>query len=128
MGENLKAQGAKLPKIYYVNWFRKNDQGKFSWPGFGDNMRVLQWILERAEGKTGQETEHFFGVSPSYEDLNWTGLNFTKEQFADVMKMGKTEWQAEMKLHEEQFEKLKERMPAELEARRAQLQKEVDAL
>ena len=77
-----------------MNWFRKNAEGKFSWPGFGDNMRVLQWILERAEGKTAHETEHFFGISPAYEDLNWTGLNFTKEQYADVMTMGKAEWQS----------------------------------
>ena len=128
MGENLKAQGAKLPKIYYVNWFRKNAEGKFSWPGFGDNMRVLQWILERAEGKTAHETEHFFGISPAYEDLNWTGLNFTKEQYADVMTMGKAEWQAEMKLHEEEFTKLKDRMPAELEAYRQKLGQAVEAL
>ena len=128
MGEKLQAQGAKLPKIYYVNWFRKNAEGKFSWPGFGDNMRVLQWILERAEGKTAHETEHFFGISPAYEDLNWTGLNFTKEQYADVMTMGKAEWQAEMKLHEEEFTKLKDRMPAELEAYRQKLGQAVEAL
>ncbi len=128
VGAKLQSQGATLPGMYYVNWFRKDADGKFAWPGFGDNMRVLQWILERSEGKKGHETEHFFGISPSYEDLNWTGLNFTKEQFADVMSMGKAEWQEEMKLHAEEFDKLKDHMPADLEAYRQKLEKEVDAL
>ena len=128
MGEKLQAQGAKLPKMYYVNWFRKNAEGKFVWPGFGDNMRVLQWILSRADGATDNGVEHFFGISPRYEDLNWRGLDFTPAQYATVTSMDKAEWQTEMGLHAELFEKLKDRMPAALEAYRHELEAKVNAL
>ena len=128
MGEKLQAQGAKLPKMYYVNWFRKDADGKFVWPGFGDNMRVLQWILSRADGATDNGTEHFFGISPRYEDLNWKGLDFTPAQYATVTSMDKAEWQTEMGLHAELFEKLKDRMPAALEAYRHELEAKINAL
>lgn len=128
IGEKLQAQGAKLPKMYYVNWFRKNAEGKFVWPGFGDNMRVLQWILSRADGAQDNGVEHFFGVSPRYEDINWTGLDFSAEQYTTVTSMDKAEWQTEMGLHAELFEKLKARMPAALEAYRHQLEAKINAL
>ena len=128
MGEKLQAQGAKLPKMYYVNWFRKDADGKFVWPGFGDNMRVLQWILSRADGATDNGAEHFFGISPRYEDLNWKGLDFTPAQYATVTSMDKAEWQVEMGLHAELFEKLKDRMPAALEAYRKELEAKINAL
>ncbi|MCE1161286.1 MAG: phosphoenolpyruvate carboxykinase (GTP) [Burkholderiales bacterium] len=128
MGEKLQAQGTKLPKMYYVNWFRKDADGKFVWPGFGDNMRVLQWILSRADGATDNGTEHFFGISPRYEDLNWKGLDFTPAQYATVTSMDKAEWQTEMGLHAELFEKLKDRMPAALEAYRHELEAKINAL
>ena len=76
MGERLDAMHAKPPKFFCVNWFRKGDDGKFVWPGFGENMRVLNWMVGRIEG-TAQGEEHAFGISPRYEDIDWGGLGFT---------------------------------------------------
>ena len=88
MGAKLQAAGAKLPRIYCVNWFRKGADGKFVWPGYGENMRVLKWMLERVEGRaTG--VEHAFGISPRYEDLSWDGLPFTRAQFDTVTSIGR---------------------------------------
>ncbi|RDS99025.1 phosphoenolpyruvate carboxykinase (GTP), partial [Burkholderia contaminans] len=109
----LEGAGAKLPKIYCVNWFRKDANGKFVWPGFGENMRVLKWMLDRLEG-TGGGGEHAFGVSPAYEDLHWDGLDFTREQFDAVTAMNADEWREELKLHAALFDTLKLRLPAEM--------------
>ena len=113
VGKKLSSDGAVLPKIYCVNWFRKNAQGKFVWPGFGENMRVLAWILERVEGTAkGQET--VFGICPEHADLHWAGLDFSNEQFHTVISVDKAAWNAELLLHTELFEQLKERLPKEL--------------
>ncbi|NCY04393.1 MAG: phosphoenolpyruvate carboxykinase (GTP), partial [Burkholderiaceae bacterium] len=79
MGKKLEAEGAILPKIYLVNWFRKDQNGKFIWPGFGENMRVLAWILGRTENKAGA-TETPLGLSPTHADFNWNGLALSAEQ------------------------------------------------
>ncbi|AOJ78254.1 phosphoenolpyruvate carboxykinase (GTP) [Burkholderia ubonensis] len=113
LGERLAASGATLPKIYCVNWFRKGEDGTFVWPGFGENMRVLKWMLDRLEGQGGG-AEHAFGVSPAYDDLHWDGLDFTRAQFDTVTSMNTTEWRDELKLHAELFDKLKLRLPAAL--------------
>ncbi|KVU84104.1 phosphoenolpyruvate carboxykinase (GTP) [Burkholderia ubonensis] len=113
LGERLAASGATLPKIYCVNWFRKGEDGKFVWPGFGENMRVLKWMLDRLEGQGGG-AEHAFGVSPAYDDLHWDGLDFTRAQFDAVTSMNAAEWRDELKLHAELFDKLKLRLPAAL--------------
>ncbi|TAL19552.1 MAG: phosphoenolpyruvate carboxykinase (GTP), partial [Aquabacterium sp.] len=81
--------------------------------GYGDNMRVLKWILERAEGKA-QGTEHIFGTSPRYEDLTWTGLNFSQDQFKNVTSIDHAAWTQELKLHAELFQQLAYHLPAEL--------------
>ena len=128
MGEKLAAQGATLPEIFCVNWFRKNADGQFVWPGFGDNMRVLEWMLERNVPNHSAGTEHFFGVSPNYGDMNWRGSDFSQAAFDSVMRMDKADWQAEMQLHAELFEKLKLRMPAALEQNRRVLAAQVEAL
>ena len=115
LGAKLEASGATLPKIYTVNWFRKGDDGKFVWPGYGDNMRVLKWMIERVDGNAASPgVEHAFGTSPRYEDLTWTGLNFTAEQFATVTSTDKASWQAELALHETLFEQLAQGLPKEL--------------
>jgi len=115
LGKRLEASGARLPKIYTTNWFRKGEDGKFVWPGYGENMRVLKWMIDRIEGKA-QGHENAIGVSPSYEELNWTGLDFSASQFQTVTSIDKAAWVAELKLHEELFSQLAYHLPAELTA------------
>ncbi|MCD0421147.1 phosphoenolpyruvate carboxykinase (GTP) [Rubrivivax sp. JA1024] len=126
-GAKLQAQGAKLPRIYCVNWFRKGADGKFVWPGYGDNMRVLEWMLKRADGTAGDGVENVFGVSPRYEDLRWDGLAFTKEQFASVIGIDPEAWKQELKLHAELFNQLAAGLPAELPATMARLEERLSA-
>jgi phosphoenolpyruvate carboxykinase (GTP) len=121
MGKKLANEGAILPKIYLVNWFRKDANGKFVWPGFGENMRVLSWILDRVAGKSNA-TETPIGNCPSYQDLNWDGLNLTTEQFEDVISIDSDDWRAELEMHNELFEKLANRLPQELLETRKKLQ------
>ena len=122
LGAKLKASGAKLPAIFCVNWFRKNADGKFVWPGFGDNMRVLKWMLERLEGKA-QGQEHAVGTSPRYQDMQWDGLAFTADQFDSVSSMNKADWAQELKLHDEHFANLAYHLPAELVQTKAAIEK-----
>jgi len=126
LGARLKAEGATLPAIFCVNWFRKGADGKFVWPGYGDNMRVLKWMVERLEGRA-QAAEHFFGLSPRYEDLSWDGLNFSREQFNSIISADPAAWTAELKLHDELFTQLAYHLPAELSATKARLEKALGA-
>ncbi len=121
LGEKLAAAGARLPRIYTTNWFRKGPDGKFVWPGFGENMRVLAWMIDRLEGRSGGE-EHAFGISPSHADLNWSGLAFTPAQFASVISIDKAAWADELKLHAELFERLADRLPAQLQQTRQRIE------
>ena len=118
LGKKLQGSGATLPAIYCVNWFRKGEDGKFVWPGYGENMRVLKWMIDRIEGKANGQ-ENVFGISPSYGELNWHGLNFTPEQFHTVTHIDKAAWQTELGLHEELFQQLAHHLPAELPATKA---------
>ncbi len=126
LGRKLQASGARLPHIYTTNWFRKGDDGKFVWPGYGENMRVLKWMIDRIEGQ-GQGDEHVFGVSPRYEDLNWTGLDFSREEFDKVTSIDKAAWQAELKLHSELFEQLAHHLPEELPQTKAAIEQRLAA-
>ncbi len=121
LGGKLAQSGARLPKIFCVNWFRKGADGKFVWPGYGENMRVLKWMLERVDGQ-GQGTEHAFGTSPRYEDLNWQGLAFTPEQFKTVTHISQEDWANELKLHDELFVQLAQGLPSELPATKARIE------
>ena len=103
------------PKIFSVNWFRKDKDGKFLWPGFGDNMRVLRWIVERARGQA-RAVEGPLGYVPTYDDLDWRGLKFTREQFHQLMSVDRADWEKEILGHEELFIKLFDRLPRELVA------------
>jgi phosphoenolpyruvate carboxykinase (GTP) len=126
LGEQLEASGAKLPGIFCVNWFRTDENGKFVWPGFGENMRVLKWMLERIGG-SGTGKEHVFGVSPNYDDMTWEGVDFTREQFDQITAIDTAAWREELKLHDELFALLEQRLPAELLAVRKQLDQRLGA-
>jgi len=126
LGASLQAKGAALPKIYCVNWFRKGADGKFVWPGYGENMRVLKWMLERVDGRA-EGVEHAFGISPRYTDLNWNGLDFSREQFDSVMDINPQQWADELKLHSELFTQLAHHLPDELRATQAQIEQRLAA-
>jgi phosphoenolpyruvate carboxykinase (GTP) len=103
------------PRIFIVNWFRKNEKGEYLWPGYGDNMRILQWIIRRAKGQA-RAFEGPLGWTPKYDDIDWHGLNFTKEQFREVMRVDREQWFQEIASHNELFFKLYDRLPRDLTA------------
>ena len=121
LGKTLAASGAALPKIYCVNWFRKSADGKFVWPGYGENMRVLQWIIERVGG-SAKGVENAFGTTPQHADLNWRGLDFTAAQYEQVTSLDADAWQAELRLHDELFKQLAYHLPTELTATKAAIE------
>jgi len=120
VGERLESLGAKLPHIFCVNWFRKGADGKFVWPGYGENMRVMEWMLGRIDG-AAQGQENVFGTSPRYEDINWSGLDFTRAQFDSVIGIDKDAWQQELKMHDELFTTLAHRLPQELQTTKSRI-------
>ena len=126
IGQKMGQAGAKLPAIYCVNWFRKDADGKFVWPGYGENMRVLKWMIERIEGKT-MGVDNGFGISPAFDEITWTGLEFTKAQFATVTSLDKADWKTEIALHTELFKQLAYHLPAQLESTKAQLEQRLAA-
>lgn len=110
---NFGRQIPEPPRIFSVNWFRKDENGKFAWPGYGENMRVLKWIVERSRGKSiGVETP--LGWMPRYEDMDWRGLDFTREQFEKVMNLDRDVWLKEIAMHDDLFFKLYDRLPKEM--------------
>jgi phosphoenolpyruvate carboxykinase (GTP) len=116
------------PRIFRVNWFRRDAQGRFIWPGFGENMRVLQWIVERCQGR-GRGVETSLGIMPRFEDLNWHGLEtkITPAQYAELSRIDLSAWQDELKSHDELFEKLGARAPSALDARRGRMHERLAA-
>ncbi len=126
LGRALQETGAVLPKIFTVNWFRTDAEGKFVWPGFGENMRVLKWIVDRIEGRVGG-AEHLFGITPRYDDLQWTGLEFTREQYEQITSIPADDWRKELASHGQLFNKLHSRLPQELERTRAELEQRLAA-
>lgn len=102
------------PRVFCVNWFRTDHDGKIIWPGFGENMRVLKWISDRVHGKAGA-AQTFLGFMPRHKDIDWTGIkDFNAEQFDVLMHIDKELWHRELESHDELFNRLKERMPREL--------------
>jgi phosphoenolpyruvate carboxykinase (GTP) len=122
MGEKVAAKGGRLPSIFTTNWFRKGADGKFVWPGYGENMRVLKWMIDRIEDEV-QGKEHFYGLSPAYEEFNWNGLDFTPEQFHAVTSFDKQQWLDELKLHDTLFEQIDARLPKALRDTRQRIEK-----
>ena len=115
-----KHQGAKLPKLFYVNWFRKDQEGRFIWPGFGDNARVLKWVLDRIAGTT-EAVETPIGMVPKTEDLDVAGLDLTADALESLLTVDVTEWQNELTLIEEHYESIGERLPNEMRLQLARL-------
>ena len=109
---------ARRPHIFCVNWFRTDANGRFVWPGYGENMRVLKWVVERCQGRAhAQETA--IGWVPEYEDLEWKGLeSFSREQYRAVTSIRHDEWEVELSSHDELFDTLRARLPRELQLRR----------
>jgi phosphoenolpyruvate carboxykinase (GTP) len=103
----------RKPRIFNVNWFRRDADGKFIWPGFGENMRVLAWIVGRVRG-TATAVEGPLGWTPRYEDLDWRGIKFSKENFNQAMSIDRDEWVQEIASHDGLFFKLYDRLPREL--------------
>ena len=101
------------PRIFGVNWFRKDENGKFIWDGFSQNMRILKWIIQRAKGKAAS-VESPIGWMPRYEDIDWTGLDFSKEKFESVMNVDRELWKKELLSNEELFSLMYDKMPREL--------------
>lgn len=100
------------PRIFGVNWFRKDKDGNFLWPGFKENMRVLKWIVERSNG-AAPAIESPIGWMPRYRDLDWTGLDFTRPQFREIMEIDREAWKAEILNHEELFARMYDKLPKE---------------
>ena len=110
------------PRIFNVNWFRTDARGKFAWPGFGQNMRVLKWIVERCLGEA-HATRTALGLQPEYGDLDWKGLEFGPERFATVMRLDDARWQSELTAHDELFAKLGDKQPPVFAQERSELGK-----
>jgi phosphoenolpyruvate carboxykinase (GTP) len=105
------------PKVFMVNWFRKDGNGKFMWPGYGDNMRVLKWILDRSHGRvTAKET--LVGNVPRPEDINLSGVDLTPEAARKVMDVDLAEWETELESQQEWFEKLGKTLPRSISLQR----------
>jgi phosphoenolpyruvate carboxykinase (GTP) len=105
------------PRVFTVNWFRKDQNGKFLWPGFGENMRILKWVIDRCNGK-GSAIESPLGWMPRYEDIDWNELTFSKESFSELMSVDREDWKREVLSHEEFFLKLLDRLPKEFQFER----------
>ncbi len=107
------ADASKLPRLYLVNWFRKDADGRFLWPGYGENSRVLDWVIRRLEG-TAEATETPIGLVPTLDSLNIEGLSLSAEQVAEVLRVDRQEWRAEIPLIEEHFNRFGEALPTVL--------------
>jgi len=108
------------PRIFSVNWFRKDESGRFVWPGFGQNMRVLKWIFERCAGRANA-VETPLGLVPRFDDLDWSGFDFGAARFSNVMTVDLSLWERELGSHDKFFERLGEKRPVALLSERDRL-------
>jgi phosphoenolpyruvate carboxykinase (GTP) len=114
----------KLPKIFHVNWFRRDANGKFLWPGFGENLRVLRWIVDRCENRVDAD-ETAIGYLPAAEDIDLTGLDVSDDELAQLLNVNRDQWRAELDEVGEYLDSYGDRLPEEL---RAEQQKVAEAL
>lgn len=117
---SMKDKVGDLPPIFRVNWFRKDSAGKFMWPGFGENMRVLKWIVERVKGQV-DAAESPFGWVPKHPNVNWKGLDFSVEKFSELMEIEQESGQYETEDQRELFDRFGDKLPAEMERQRLNL-------
>ncbi|MES2572599.1 MAG: phosphoenolpyruvate carboxykinase domain-containing protein, partial [Verrucomicrobiota bacterium] len=110
---NIRRDLTDCPRIFHVNWFRKTEDDKFLWPGFGENFRVLRWIINRCRGRA-KALETQIGWMPRYEEFDWSGLDFPRESFEQCMKIDGAEWHRELISQTELFLTLHDRLPKEL--------------
>jgi phosphoenolpyruvate carboxykinase (GTP) len=115
---------SEKPRIFSVNWFRRDENGKFIWPGYGENMRVLKWVIERCEGNAGA-IDTPIGRVPRYEDLDWQGLNVSRETYEKLTQIDPKAWREEVADHRRLFDELKSRLPGELSQKRDELERSV---
>jgi phosphoenolpyruvate carboxykinase (GTP) len=108
-----KKEGADLPKIFYVNWFRKDDQGKFLWPGYGENSRVLKWVFERVSGK-GEAIKTSIGYLPKEGAIDVSGMDISEEEMAEILKVDDSQWKAELQGIRDHFNRFADRLPQEM--------------
>ncbi|HHU91248.1 MAG TPA: phosphoenolpyruvate carboxykinase (GTP) [Clostridiaceae bacterium] len=116
-----KSDESKLPKIFYVNWFRKDEQGKFIWPGYGENSRVLKWICERVSGE-GNAVKTAIGYMPTADDIDTEGLDITKEALESILDVNKEEWLNEIESIKEHYKNYGPKLPQELKDQLAALE------
>jgi phosphoenolpyruvate carboxykinase (GTP) len=112
LGQQMQNQKAKIPKIFIVNWFRKDENGKFIWPGFGENARVLKWMFERVNGQ-GRGYQTFLGDVPRYQDLDWSGSSFSQDAFLAATRISSEAWVKEAQSHKAFFSKFEGSLPSE---------------
>jgi len=122
---NMGKKIAKAPKIFHVNWFRTDSQGKFMWPGFGENLRVLLWILDRCEGK-GDALRTPIGYVPTPDAIATTGLKLSPEMLKELLTVDKDEWKHELELQKEWFDSIGPKLPEELRREYAELAKRLE--
>ena len=119
-------ENAQLPRIFYVNWFRKDDEGKFIWPGFGENSRVLKWVFERCE-KDGNAVSTPIGNLPGIEDLDFAGLELNEAEKANLLRVDVDGWLQEIPLIEEYYSQFGERLPAAFKQQLDRLRQDLEA-
>ncbi|NLU51503.1 MAG: phosphoenolpyruvate carboxykinase (GTP) [Clostridiaceae bacterium] len=125
MGE--KTDESKLPKIFYVNWFRKDENGNFLWPGYGENSRVLKWIVERVSGE-GKAVKTAIGYMPTPDAIDTEGLDVSEATMAELLKVDKEEWLREIESIKEHYRSYGERLPKELANQLAALEKRINEM
>jgi phosphoenolpyruvate carboxykinase (GTP) len=101
------------PPIFRVNWFRRDENNKFMWPGYGQNMRVLKWIVDRVQGKA-RAVESPIGLVPKYLDMEWEGLDYPRAKFQDLMRIDREAGVSDARSQEELFDKFFDRVPKEM--------------
>ena len=122
-----KTEESKLPKIFYVNWFRKDEEGNFMWPGYGENSRVLKWICERVSGK-GKAVKTAIGYMPTPDAIDTEGLDISEETMKELLTINKEDWLKEIESIKEHYKTFGSKLPKELENQLAALEKRVNEM